>query len=294
VDGPIEKLFAPQSYSPVVGADGGAPTFVQGPLRVAWQEHGGSAGDRVIIWDDDQQRVVSCAIPSSTRLTGITAQGGSQMAFVADNQGSDMLLRGPLLLVFPERAAQGDGSGACALIASQDVAISHFSADGTAMFWWVVPDTGDAELWTAASDGGAARRIGAGAIADPQFVTNTEIQLQLGRDLVWVDVRDDPVNVHAIAEGVFAGPPVLFPETPWLITGYELSEQDGTGKLALVNWRTDEKRLISGAVVWYALVTIPAADGGASVLGILYFVRGRNPSAQDGLWLATIQYTDLR
>jgi hypothetical protein len=295
IDGAVDQISLPRYYSyiPPSGADGGSGTIVAGSDRMAWQQHGVAAGgqDLVLLWDEGQDRVIPCPAPTSTLLTGDTANGGSPVAFVASNSSSSQqLATGPLLLMYPERAGAGagDGTGACLVLASQDVASTDFSGDGARVLWWTVPANAPSELWVAASDGSGARRLGTGDISDPVFANDTQILLGLGRDLVWVDATADPATVHSVVEQVFDGPPLALTDV-WVLAGYELNEQDGTGTLGLVNWQTDEKRLISNTVAWYQFVSLPDSN-----FGVLYFVRGRNPSPQDGLWLATITMDDLR
>jgi hypothetical protein len=292
INGAIDQVSLPRYYSYLSPSDGGGAsgTIVPGSDRAAWQEHAVAAGgqDLVQLWDEGQDRLISCPAPASPLLTGTTAVNGSPVAFVAANSSSSQVLAtGPLLLMYPERAGAGDGTGACLVLAGQDVASVDFSSDAARVLWWTVPANAPAELWVAAADGSGARRLGMGDITDPVFANETQILLGLGRDLVWVDASDDPATVHSVVEQVFDGPPLALTNV-WVLAGYELNEQDGTGKVGLVNWQTDDKRLISTTVAWYEFVPLPGNN-----FGVLYFVRGRNPSPQDGLWLATITMDDL-
>ena len=86
-----------------------------------------------------------------------------------------------------------------------------------------------------------------------------------------------------------------------MVTGHDYSDQDANGSLALVNRDSGEHRPISPAVASY---TSPDSNvyrrtpGGFNEDGkpvrIVYLVRGRNPSSQDGLWIATITKDDLQ
>jgi hypothetical protein len=88
----------------------------------------------------------------------------------------------------------------------------------------------------------------------------------------------------------------------WLITGYEYSTQAGTATVGLVNRNTGEKRPISPDVSQFiVLAGRHGADGGlfpdstaVGALTVVYVVRGRNPSPQDGIWSATISTADLQ
>ena len=80
----------------------------------------------------------------------------------------------------------------------------------------------------------------------PQFIAPNLLQVQLGTDVAWLDVRDNPVNLHYVAEGVF-GRPTVGPR--WLVIGYELSSQDGTGTLGVVDWQNGDEHPISPSVL---------------------------------------------
>ena len=145
--------------------------------------------------------------------------------------------------------------------------------------------------------------IGAGLMQNVHFVVPGAAQLELilNGDLVWLDLHDSSVQLHYIAEEVFeeiydigiGG---------WLITGYDYSTQAGTATVGLVNRNTGEKRPISPDCAQF-IVLLPktTSDGGlvsdvssAGALEVVYVVRGRNPSPQDGIWSATIATADLQ
>jgi hypothetical protein len=72
---------------------------------------------------------------------------------------------------------------------------------------------------------------------------------------------------------------------------HDYSTQDGTGLLGVVNRDTDEKRLISPeAAAFHLIAEPPSSDGGSggTVYDVVYLVRGRNPSPQDGLWMSRV------
>jgi hypothetical protein len=90
-----------------------------------------------------------------------------------------------------------------------------------------------------------------------------------------------------------------------LIAGYDYSSQDTNGTLGLVNRMTGEKRPISLEVAQFTVLAEGiSSDGGfvdrgsdasvSSELSVVYQVHGRNPSTQDGIWLATITAADLQ
>ncbi len=173
------------------------------------------------------------------------------------------------------------------------------------MVWLVEPPGAKATLWTAGRDGSAPREIGTGSIGGtgytqqlaPRFLDGSQLELTLNGDLVWIDVHDDPVRPHYITEQVFGRPIDL---GLWVVTGHDYSDQDANGSLALVNRDSGEHRPISPAVASYTspdrnvYQRTPGGvvnDDGRPVR-IVYLVRGRNPSPQDGLWIATITKDD--
>jgi hypothetical protein len=119
---------------------------------------------------------------------------------------------------------------------------------------------------------------------------------------VWVDTTDAQNNVHTIVEQIFGTAIDL--QGPWIVIEYDYSSQDATGTLGLVNRQGGPKRLISTQVSLYeeialpinptAIVSDPTPDSGLPTSRqIAYLVRGRNPSPQDGVWVATINQADL-
>ena len=196
-------------------------------------------------------------------------------------------------------AGQG-GSDTCTVLAPADVVYAGFSSDSSAIFWLVKPKTGNQQLWTAAADGSGARMIGsAQSITQPHYAVGTELEFELDGDLVWVDTTDPQNQVHTIAEQIFGNAIDL--QGSWLVVGYDFSTQDGTGLLGLVNRDTGTKRLIAPEVAQYELARHVPGSGSrrpptpwrAVRRQIAYLVRGRNPSPQDGVWVATISGNDL-
>jgi hypothetical protein len=255
----------------------------------AWRVPGGGAGDTLYYWQDASRRLFPCPLPAgSPWMSGMAATDRSRVLFQPANNTGSAITSGPLVMVSFDPAG---GGGNCTTLASADVTAAAFSPDGGSMFWLSSPPTGDATLWAAAGDGSAPRPIGTGPIYasyPPHFVSATELELTLGGDLAWVDLRDDPVRMHYVAEQVW-GASIDFGD--WLIADYDLSGQDGTGRLALVDRTTGDKRLISPEVASFeSLGSYPPSPP----VQILYLVRGRNPSPQDGIWIATITDTDLQ
>jgi hypothetical protein len=261
--------------------------FVQQIADQAIWQYQDTQGLSLYIWDGDHQQFVSCPLPASIGELGSSTTDGTKMLLGAtppssfdDSGGSNS----PLILISFPTASQidaGAGAGSCALLASANVAYAGFSADGSQIFWMVRPATGDPALWTAAADGSGARMIGSGAITQPHYAVGTELEFELGGDLAWVDTTDSTNKLHYVAEQIFGSAIDL--GGSWVVIGYDFSTQDGTGLLGLVNRDTGEKRLISPEVAQFE-------QGGL----IAYLVRGRNPSSQDGVWVATISKSDLQ
>ena len=75
------------------------------------------------------------------------------------------------------------------------------------MAWIEAPEDGRHQtLWLAGAPGDAPRAFGSMAILEaPPFIAANTLQVQLGTDVVWLDVRDDPVKLHYVAEDIFGG-----------------------------------------------------------------------------------------
>jgi hypothetical protein len=287
-DGPARELALARK---------GTSTVVRGttPRQLAWIEWDVTGVTRTLhLYDDDRRLVLTCDRPSSSLLVATPSADGREVLFSPEphNPATDVYQAiGPVLLMTPARAA-ADGTGACTVIAASDALAAGRSPDDATLFWLVqVPDSWDTELWTAARDGSAPRllatdRIG-GPPAAPRFADNNQLELKLDRDLVWIDVRDDPVRTHHVVENVFGASIGI---GRWLVTGHDYSDQDASGRLGVVNLDTGETLPMSPQVQGFA-----SPDHSATrmlpadrVVRVVYVVRGRNPSPQDGLWLATI------
>jgi hypothetical protein len=256
----------------------------------------------ILVWNGGLQQFLACPLASSIAPIGVATADGSKILF-GSNTANEVFDPGgsssPLILAsFPP-----SGSGSCTVLAPAQVEYADFSADGSTVFWLVQPNTGDATLWTAASNGTGARTIGSGVISQPRFAVGTELEFELGGDLVWVDTNDGSNILHYVAEQVFGT--AIDIAGPWVVTGYDLSTTDATGLLGLVNRDTGTKRLISPEVSDYesqyqagtngeGSLGSALPDAGVPATRIAYLVRGRNPSPQDGIWVATITESDLQ
>jgi hypothetical protein len=236
-------------------------------------------------------------------VTGQRSPDGSKVLFVTPQQCCSYAGSGPLSLL--TLAATPSGVGSCALLVASKVVTAAFSPDGSFMYWLVQPAAGEMQLWVAASDGSGAHLIGSGLMQNVHFINpdGARLELILNGDLVWFDLHDSTVNLHYVAEQVFEE--IYDLGGSWLITGYDYTTQDNTGTLGLVNRDTGEKRPISPDVAQFTILPEQlATDGGVvtdstdagvtNVLSVVYQVRGRNPSPQDGIWLATLTAADVQ
>jgi hypothetical protein len=247
----------------------------------------GVADDVLRAWYPAQRRLVTCNVPPANGLTISWQPGPDRLVIDEEVSYSGSIITGPLLLM-------SAGDTPCTLLASQGVYDVELAPDNTALAWLVAPTPlGDRELWTAGADGSAPRKLGTGGIDWATFTSNRELELALGGDLAWLTLDDDPARLHYIAEGVFGQIAAPVGDGSWWLVGYDFSEQDSTGTLGLVQHDTGDKRLISGSVAWHQLMFRPPSDPAAGDTRVVYLVRGRNPSPQDGIWMATIKSDEL-
>jgi hypothetical protein len=269
---------------------------------IVWQLAGAAgATSDLMAWDDANRQMIACPSSPQANLAGVRSSDGSRVLFVTPQGCCQYLGSGPLSL--GTLANGGGGADSCTQLVASNVVTAAFSPDGSAMFWLVQPPTGEMQLWVAAGDGSGARMIGSGLMQNVHFVVPGAAQLELilDGDLVWLDPHQSTVQLHYVAEQVFEEIYDIG-VGGWLITGYDYSTQDATATVGLVNRNTGEKRLISPDVVQFLVLSDwPGADGGlgsdassSGVLTLVYTVRGRNPSPQDGIWSATISTADLQ
>jgi hypothetical protein len=276
------------------------------PIPLVWRWDAGGAS-QIAVWDDAHRRIITCASPFMAETTGVASADRTKLAFFvepppAPDVGGVYASAGPLLLVDATAPA---GAPACNLLAADDVSAAGLAPDGSALFWLVRGTYPNATLWLAAPDGGAPRMVGDDRIEGPpngpHFVGPSQLEVDIFGDLVWIDTHDDPIVSHPIVERVRGGG---IDRGRWLIIGYDASEQDGNADLGIVN-RDDgsDRRLISPDVVTffspdirpqYSTRIFPSLTRAANdPIRVIYLVRGRNPSPQDGLWVATINASDI-
>jgi hypothetical protein len=260
----------------------------------SWLEPG-TVFDSFRAWDDVGRRLVSCPWPSSGPVSATTSPDGRSVLVgggvsASTNAVNHFDAETALLLMSFDGAAVGQ---ACFLLAAH-VTSAGFSRDGSNLYWVIATPNRQAELWVADGDGTNPVLVGKRSrIENAHFLDDKHLELTLEGDLLWLDV-DDPApekQLHYVADNTF-GYPLDFGGSS-TITGYDFNPAEGIGKLAIVDRNTGAKQFISASVSKYSmgLVEIP---GSTSEAWFGYVVRGRHPSAQDGLWVATLPIGDLR
>jgi hypothetical protein len=260
-------------------------------LTTAWASIADATHSRLRIWRDALGRLTTCTWPGDQNPVAIgDPENENALIFMSPNSTTPPETF-PLLLMMPAF----DGDSACKVLATAGVDWADFSPDGSAAAW-TVQSFGDTTLWRSGRDGSGPRAIGTGMIANPRFVGDSQLEFTNDGDLVWVDVNDDSGLTHFVTEQVFG---TAIDLGRWAVTGHDYSVQDGNGQLALVNRDTGETRPISPAVVQYMSpdvvqrgTTIGVFMENGTPVRIVYLVRGRNPSSQDGIWVATITQQD--
>jgi hypothetical protein len=244
------------------------------------------AGGRLRVWDDNGRRLVSC--PWLDRGTVIGwASADRRRVLVGGAPGGDRRMTA-LLLVSLDAATPE----ACQTLASEKVKSAGMSPSGARISWIGVASDLEWGLWLADGDGTNVSLAGTSPLMDDaRFVSETRLSLFLRESLVWLDPRLAKPPLHYVADKTFGVPIDL--EGQNVITGYDLNAQDGNGRLGLVDRDTGSKRLVSPSVSSY-LWLLAHPPGDAESWWLAYVVRGRNPSSQDGLWMATIPAEDLR
>jgi hypothetical protein len=266
------------------------------PNLAAWAPTSLPGGaSSLMVWDDDTQTVVACPSSSGATPTGNISPDASRIVFT-DFSGSTAAVT---LLSLPAATGAGD---ACVALAAAGGTSADFSADSQALYWTIANGAVNSDLWASASDGSSPRMIGSGTLSLVHFVStpgSERLEFYLDSDFVWVDLKDNPIVLHDVVQQVFEG--YYDFGNSWLLIGYAFSTQDGSGTLGLVDRDTGDTRPISPAVTSFrAAVAATPADAGAADAGsapaydVVYVVRGRNPSSQDGIWLARISNADIQ
>jgi hypothetical protein len=276
-----------------------APLVGWAPASIATSSTTGVS--TLVLWDDVARLVVACPSSIGAFPTGRLSPDGSRALFADRKYGTAPAAVSLLSL----GAAQG-GSDSCLALTAAGGTGADFSPDGQALYWIVAEGPTHAQLWAAATDGSNPRMIGSGAIDGVGFLRGAgseRLELYLDSDVGWIDLHEDPIVFHDIIPQAFDAFNDL--GDSWILAGYDYNGQDGTGTLGLINRDTGTKHQISPAVQKFTVTAeAPPGDGGApdagdatappaSVYDVAYLVRGRNASAQDGIWIARVNIDDL-
>jgi hypothetical protein len=291
-DSPIEvALFAPDDSLQALPLPYATPS--SGFAR-AWATSSGAgaagstpspgvAEDTIRAWYPSRRQLVTCSVSPADQLVVDWQPAPDRLIVGASTVSDGSSLTAPLLSL-------SAGDTPCTLLADKGAYDVWLSTDDASLTWLAAPTPfGDRELWTAGVDGSAPRKLGTGDIQWQGFISNRQVELALGSDLVWLTLDDDPTRLHYVAEGVYGHIASQIGSGPWLLTGYDYSVQDSTGTVGLVDLDTGQKKAISGSVAWYWQLSGGAPDA----TRIVYLVRGRNPSPQDGIWMATVTTDEL-
>ena len=283
----------------------GGGTAVPKRYLFTWTFDGGSGpASNIIVWDDTDLALAVCPSSHGVDLASAFSSDHAKVLFSVAQGFQDYYNNsGPLDLL---TLGGPGGAASCRQIASDGVVAAGFSPDADFMFWVIQPPTGDSQLWIAGSDGSGAQMIGRGVIAQAHFLDDggARLEMILDGELAWLDLHDASGPPQHLAEQVH-GSIYDFNGNPWLILLYQWNATDGTGTLALVNRVDGQVRPISPSVAEFEVeYERLGADGGPvdpfgdAGVGyeyvVVYVVRGRNPSAQDGIWRAIITPADLQ
>jgi len=282
------------------GVRAGAPDDVGGrpplPQIISWQLDGADgAPSSLMVWDDANSQLTACPSVPGAFESGVLSPDGSHVLFRALQLGGQIAFA-PLQLLSlapgePHTCIQLDEDGA--------VTWADFSGDASTIAWISKPDLGlDSQLWTANGDGTDPKMILSGQLA-ARFITGTaHLEMSYGGDLVWLDVRN-PNQFSYVAEKLFGYPGNV--GGAWFVAGYDYSTQDASGVLGAVELDSGRKLPISPAVKQYEVAPQVMPDDSnafgqvaTGLYHVIYLVRGRNPSSQDGIWVATVQAADLQ
>ncbi|MES1210481.1 MAG: hypothetical protein ABUS79_31460, partial [Pseudomonadota bacterium] len=267
------------------------------PQTIGWQVDGtDGAPSRLIVWDGATSEVTVCPSSPGAFESGVVSPDGAHALFRPLQVSGGATSFAPLQLLTLDVGQPHT----CVALDDGATLWADFSGDGSMIAWINKTEVGsDTNLLTANSDGSDAKLIASGPLLAAGFILGTShLEMSFDGDLVWLDVRD-PSHFSYVAEQLFGDAAGV--GASWFVAGYDYSPQDASGSLGVVNLDSGQKLPISPAVSQYLVVPQTAANDGGSVFeqtrtgiyDVVYLVRGRNPSPQDGIWLATVRPADL-
>ncbi|HXJ23578.1 MAG TPA: hypothetical protein VMT03_25405 [Polyangia bacterium] len=270
------------------------------PAMASWQldDQSGLAPSQMIVWDDTDARVAVCPSTTAALQAGVVSPDGTRVLFSAASS-SNIRSFGPVQLV----TMGPDGPQDCSQLVGDEVFWADFSGDGSMIAWISKTEVGsDTNLWIANGDGSGAQMLFTGTVYGARFITGTnKLELAYGGDLIWIDVQN-PTQKTYVAEQLFGDPTSV--GGSWFVGGYDYSTQDSSGALGAISLETGKKIQISPSVAQYLVAAQTVPNDGDTMAGtpvattgvyhVAYLVRGRNPSSQDGIWVATVRAADLQ
>jgi len=256
------------------------------------QTENAGAQTRVYTWHVGDGTAASCALPRTAdrRDFSQTAWQPGTGRFAAIAQSSSQSVNAPASWALVEGTA---GAG-CQMVASGNNQIKQlqFSPSGAQFAMLENDPLNDSTVYLGAPDGTPPTIASTGSYYfNIGYVDDRHLLLWHsdtdGYTLSSLDVGSVPVMEHAIADRVrwdFRGSWAWL--TPkWVLLADADLQQDGSFSLDVVNIDTGEERLVSRGVVDFR-VSWSTPPAGATDLEVVYTVRSRSPSSQDGIWVA--------
>jgi hypothetical protein len=267
--------------------DGRLSGPVSGAPVIVWEGRGAlgeeNASDwHFVTWNLESGQFKSCLGRSLTLFWRPSGVGFATLGAVLGSAG-------PLALQWH---AAGELQRPCRVIAQDETTYVTFSDDDAHMAWMTRSRGERSTLWVANADGEGARVLASDGFFDwPQFMDDRRILFTRsgpdGSGLSWVDITEEPSREHPVVDHLFRQ--AMYLNARWLLLGHEHNAQDETGTLAVVKIDDGEEHPISRAVLSFiAMSPYQAAEEGRAELPIVYVVKGRHPSDQDGIWLASL------
>lgn len=277
-----------------------APPPAGTPALASWQldDQSGASPSQLLVWDDTDARVIVCPSTPAVLQGGVFSADGSHVLFRAVSTSNTRNF-GPLQLV----TMGPNGPESCAQLIDDEVFWADISGDGSMLAWIAKTEVGsNTNIWIANGDGSGEQMLFIGTVNDARFITGTsKLELSYGGDLVVLDLHD-LANPIYVAEQLFGAPTTV--NDSWFVAGYDFSTQDSSGTLGAINVQSGKKIQISPAVAQYAIgaqilpndsdMLANASPVTTGVYHVAYLVRGRNPSSQDGIWVASFNAADLQ
>lgn len=260
---------------------------------VYWlQTENAGAQTRIFTWHVGDAGAASCTLPRTAdrRDFSQTAWQPGTGRFAAIAQSSSQATSAPASWALLE----GTGGLGCQLVASGSNLIKQlqFSPSGAQFAMLESDPANQSTIYLGAANGTPPVIASTGSYyfsigyLDERHLllwhSNTD-----GYTLSWLDTAAIPAMEHTIADRVrwdFRGSWAWL--TPkWVLLADADLQQDASFSLDVVNIETGEERLVSRGVIDFRVPWSTPPDG-ATDLEVVYTVRSRTASSQDGVWVA--------